>query len=69
MIFLWTFGFVIEGKLGWWAFTLIYLGLGFVESAGIQLLVRSEHAFAMMGSSTVIFGLLAICLVWAPGTK
>ena len=34
MIFLWTFGFVVEGKLGWWAFMLVYLGLGIVESAG-----------------------------------
>jgi membrane associated rhomboid family serine protease len=66
MIFLWTFGFLIEGKIGWWAFTMIYLALGIVESAGIQILVHSEHPFSMMGSSTVIFGLLAICLVWAP---
>ena len=66
MIFLWTFGFVVEGKIGGLPFTVIYLALGFVESAVIQVLVQSEHSFAMMGSSTVIFGLLAICLVWAP---
>ncbi|MGP0062962.1 MAG: rhomboid family intramembrane serine protease [Isosphaeraceae bacterium] len=66
MIFLWTFGFVIEGKIGWWRFAMIYLTLGVVESAVIQLLVHSEQPFVMLGSSTVIFGLLAICLVWAP---
>ncbi len=66
MIFLWTFGFVVEGKIGWLAFTLLYLFLGVTESAAMQLLVRSEPPISMMGSSTVIFGLLAICLVWAP---
>ncbi len=66
MIFLWTFGFLIEGKVGWLAFLMIYLGLGIVESAGIQLLVQGEQGFAVLGSSNVIFGLLTICLVWAP---
>ena len=47
-------------------FTFIYLAIGIVESAGLQLLVSSAHPFAMMGSSTIIFGLLGICLVWAP---
>ncbi len=66
MVFLWTFGFVVEGKLGWWAFTLVYLGLGVSESAAMQLLVPSEQEVHMFGSSTIIFGLLAMCLVWAP---
>jgi membrane associated rhomboid family serine protease len=66
MIFLWTFGFLIEGKVGGLWFLMIYLGLGIVESAGIQLLVQGEQGFAVLGSSNVIFGLLAICLVWAP---
>jgi membrane associated rhomboid family serine protease len=66
MIFLWTFGLVVEGKLGWWAFTLVYLGLGVGESAGMQLLVHSQQPVHMLGASTVIFGLLAMCLVWAP---
>ena len=66
MIFLWTFGLVVEGKLGWWAFLLVYLGLGVCESAGMQFLVHSEHPVHMLGSSAIIFGLLAMCLVWAP---
>jgi membrane associated rhomboid family serine protease len=66
MIFLWTFGFLVEGKVGWLPFLMIYLGLGIVEGAGIQLLVQGEQGFAVLGSGTVIFGLLAICLVWAP---
>ena len=66
MLFLWTFGLVVEGKLGWWAFVLVYLGLGISESAGMQLVVHSKTPVHMLGSSGVIFGLLAICLVWAP---
>jgi membrane associated rhomboid family serine protease len=66
MIFLWTFGFVVEGKLGWWAFMLVYLGLGIVESAGMQLLMHTVEPTHLLGSSGVVFGLLAMCLVWAP---
>jgi membrane associated rhomboid family serine protease len=66
MIFLWTFGFVVEGKLGWWAFMLVYLGLGIVESAGMQLVMHTAEPTYLLGSSGVVFGLLAMCLVWAP---
>jgi membrane associated rhomboid family serine protease len=66
MIFLWTFGMVVEGKIGSWAFLLVYLGIGVIESAGIQLVVRSEAPVQMMGASGIIFGLLAMCVVWAP---
>jgi membrane associated rhomboid family serine protease len=66
MIFLWTFGIIVEGKLGWWAFTLVYLGLGVVESAGMQLLARPEEPIFMLGASGTIMGLLTMCLVWAP---
>ena len=66
MLFLWAFGIIIEGKLGWWAFTLAYLGIGAAESAGIQLVMRSEHTVHVLGASGAIFGLLAMCLVWAP---
>jgi len=65
-IFLWTFGFVVEGKLGWWAFALVYLGIGASESAALQLLVQSDQSVRMLGASGVIFGLLGMCLVWAP---
>jgi len=28
MIFLWVFGLVVEGKIGWWRFLACYLGGG-----------------------------------------
>jgi len=66
MLFLWAFGIIVEGKLGWRAFTLVYLGLGVVESALMQILIRSEEPVRMLGASGVVFGLMAMCLVWAP---
>lgn len=66
MIFLWTFGLVVEGKLGWLRFTLVYLALGVLESGAMQIIVHSEHEISMLGSSTIIFGLMGMCLVWAP---
>jgi membrane associated rhomboid family serine protease len=66
MIFLWTFGLVVEGKLGSIRFLVVYLLLGVFESAAMQLLVPSEQEVSMLGSSTIIFGLMGMCLVWAP---
>ena len=66
MVFLWTFGLVVEGKLGWFRFLVVYLLLGIVESAAMQVLVSSEQDVSMLGSSTIIFGLMGMCLVWAP---
>jgi membrane associated rhomboid family serine protease len=66
MIFLWVFGIIVEGKLGWWAFALAYLGIGAFENAGIQLLLHPSDPIRMVGASGAIYGLLAICMVWAP---
>lgn len=66
MVFLWAFGIIVEGKLGWWAFTLVYLGLGGAESAATQLLFHPKDPVFMLGASGAISGLLAMCLVWAP---
>ena len=65
MIFLWGFGLVIEGKLGWWRFLIIYLGLGAFESAAAQLYMLDGEGFAL-GASGAIYGLLAMALIWAP---
>jgi membrane associated rhomboid family serine protease len=66
MIFLWAFGIVVEGKLGAAAFLAVYLGIGVVESAILQAVSHPEHPVHMLGASGVIYGLLAMCLVWAP---
>src|SRR5687767_11201903 len=33
MFFLWTFGLVTEGKLGWWRFLLAYFGIAIGQCA------------------------------------
>jgi membrane associated rhomboid family serine protease len=125
MIFLWGFGLVVEGKLGWWKYLLVYLGIGvtqcaleqtfmlgydaeeayqeWVEESGFDVeefesvkedlaeqyrqeghseeeiaegvaLFESEFrkevsrtaAGMSFGASAILYGLLAICLVWAP---
>ena len=37
MFFLWSFGIVVEGKLGWWKFLLVYLGIGTTAGFLIQV--------------------------------
>jgi len=67
MLFLWPFGLVVEGKLGWWRFLLVYLGIGLVFGAALQLSMRSIGVDGgALGASAVLFGLLGLCVVWAP---
>ena len=66
MVFLWAFGIVVEGKLGWWRFLLVYLGIGVLESALEQWAMLASEPSRSLGASAAIYGLLAICLVWAP---
>ena len=64
MIFLWGFGLVIEGKLGWWRFLMVYLGLGIVQCAVIQAGMQHRSGYAL-GASGAIYGLLAMALFGA----
>ena len=69
MIFLWAFGIVVEGKLG--AEVPGDLPGHRDPARGLVqgLLLRSGLEGNAAGASAVIFGLLAICMVWAPGTS
>lgn len=68
MIFLWAFGIVVEGKLGMFRYLALYLAIGTLHGALTQtLFLRSGlDGVPAAGASAVIFGLLAICMVWAP---
>lgn len=67
MIFLWVFGLVVEGKIGWWRYLLVYFGIGIVHGFVEQLMMLGSAGPAGSGgASGVIFGLMAIALVWAP---
>ena len=68
MIFLWGFGLVVEGKLGWWRFVPLYLLIGAIYGAIVQIgmLDYQGQSRGALGASGVIFGLMMISLVWAP---
>src|SRR3954449_1261478 len=67
MLFLWAFGIVVEGKLGALKYLATYLAIGTLHGALVQsLLLRSGLEGNAAAASAVVFGLLAICMVWAP---
>jgi membrane associated rhomboid family serine protease len=67
MLFLWSFGIVVEGKLGALRFLMTYLAIGTLHGALVQaLLMNSGLDSHAAGASAVIYGLLAICMIWAP---
>lgn len=73
MIFLWCFGIVVEGKIGWRRFSMLYLGLALADGAVGQIpmffLAGSMSSSGALGASGVIFALIAIAMVWAPENK
>ncbi len=70
MIFLWAFGLIVEGKVGWLVFSAIYLGVGTIYGFTLQSLslVMGWEGIAL-GASAAIFGLLAFCVAWAPANE
>lgn len=67
MLFLWAFGIVVEGKLGALKYALAYLAIGTLHGAFTQaLMMRSGIDVHAAGASAVVYGLLAVCMVWAP---
>ena len=68
MIVLWTFGLLVEGKVGPVVFLPLYLGMGFVQ-CGVEQAIMSGSSGGPIGSygaSGIIFGLMAIAMVWSP---
>ena len=72
MIFVWTFGLVVEGKVGAVRFLLLYVGIaalaGCIEQALMQQFGHRQFLAgkASFGAGTATFGLLGLGLVWAP---
>jgi membrane associated rhomboid family serine protease len=65
MSFLWCFGLIVEGKLGWYKTLAAYLGIGVAHGAIVQILMLGSVGSAL-GASAAIFGFMAMCLIWAP---
>ncbi len=66
MIFLWAFGMIVEGKLGFFRFLLLYLGIGLAHGALVQSLMLGAKEGHALGASAEVYGLMTLCLVWAP---
>ncbi len=67
MIFLWSFGLIVEGKVGALAFLGLYNAIGIIYGLVLQLLAYGVGAEGYaLGASAAIFGLLALCVAWAP---
>jgi membrane associated rhomboid family serine protease len=65
LFFLWGLGLIVEGKLGWARFLAVFLTIGVLESA-IEQACLFRFSGSSCGSSSALFGLLAIALLWAP---
>jgi len=66
MFYLWGFGLIVEGKLGWWKFLLVFFGIGVSECATEQAMMLGALEGGSFGASSIIYGLLAIAMIWAP---
>lgn len=66
LLFLWTFGIVVEGKLGAFGFLAAFVAMGAFQSGLIQTFADPGGARHMLGASGAIYGLMALCMIWAP---
>jgi membrane associated rhomboid family serine protease len=66
LFFLFVFGLVIEGRIGILKFLPLYLGIGIAQSCISQVLFLWHGYGTALGASGVIYGLLAIAMIWCP---
>ncbi|MDR1477328.1 MAG: rhomboid family intramembrane serine protease [Planctomycetaceae bacterium] len=66
MIAFWTFGMVIEGKIGMIRSLLVYVAIGTFYGAFVQIISLGGDNTICLGASAIVFGMMAICLIWAP---
>ena len=71
MIFLWCFGLVIEGRLGWRRFSGLYLGLTLADGAvgQIPMFLFSDGVGGALGASGVVFAMIVIAMIWDPESE
>lgn len=62
-------GLIIEGKVGWWKFIAIYFAIGVSANAFEHIVMFWFSNGGSLGASGVIFGMLAIIMIWAPENK
>ena len=65
MMFLFIYGAIVEGKVGWWKFALIYNASAILASLLIAILTIFASG-GTVGASCAIYAMMAICFLWAP---
>lgn len=66
MMPLWTFGLVVEGKLGPWKSLALYLGVGTLYGFIVQVFTLGAEPTFCLGASAIVYAIMVICLIWAP---
>ena len=66
MLALWTFGLIVEGKLGPWKTLAVYFGIGIIHGFIVQVIMLGHEPTTCLGASAIIFGFMTISLIWAP---
>jgi membrane associated rhomboid family serine protease len=69
MLFLWVFGPVIEGRIGWQRMLVISLAMAILFGAIVQLLSLGSSPYCCTGTTGILYGLAAMSFVWAPESK
>lgn len=68
VIFLWIFGLLVEGKVGWWRFAAITTTIAIASGCVEQTVVLGATG-GSLGISGVIYGLIAVSWLWAPDNE
>jgi membrane associated rhomboid family serine protease len=66
LLFLFMFGIVVEGKVGPWIFTLLYISVGFFQCMVEQVVCLQVEPGLAFGTRGGIFGIMVVAVVWAP---
>jgi membrane associated rhomboid family serine protease len=66
MIFLWIFGLIVEGKIGWWKFLIVYNLIGIAHGFVMQMATIFFSEGGALGASAAIYGLMSLVMLWAP---
>ncbi len=66
MIFLWAFGLVVEGRVGPFLFTVLYMGMGIFQNITEQLIFLPFEAMPSLGASSAIYAVMMLAMLWAP---
>jgi membrane associated rhomboid family serine protease len=75
-IFLWCFGLIVEGKIGWARFLGVFLFIGAAQCFVEQLLMLTAQPDpntglypASLGASSAIYGIMMMAVLWAPTSE